>query len=156
MKSRKTITAFFLLFFFGSVIFPAGYIYGKDASNKPKYTRSKDGLGALMELSSGRADMLDELKDESAVYKKVSEAIGKGALNVGDDASVIKKKIGEPVVSFYDEKTGVSEWIYKPYTSDFFSKEKIYLYFDAGNKLTSWKVPETPQDAVASDANGTE
>lgn len=119
---------------------------GKTSSTdekKVKWVKSPDAIPALIELSKSRKEMVDIYKAETQAYKKVKAAYDDGTFEKGMPREEAARKFGPPVV--IDEGDGgVSKWVYKPSSESFFSKEKMYLYFDAEGKLFDWKGP--PKD----------
>ena len=109
---------------------------------KVKYVKSKYGVKALMELSKSMGATKKILKKETKNYESAVEAVKSGELKAGEDASRIRKSVGEPVVVLHDETSDTCEWVYKPSSATFFSKEKVYFIFDSNDKFIEWKIPE--------------
>lgn len=115
----------------------------KDPKTKRvKYTKSKGGLKSLIELSKDRGNMIREYNEETKVYDKLIRAIDRGLLDEGLNGEDIRKKYGDPVVVVDGDSPGDKKWVYKPGSSSFFEKEKIYLIFNADDILLRWETPE--------------
>ncbi|MBF0216544.1 MAG: hypothetical protein HQL30_06070 [Candidatus Omnitrophica bacterium] len=117
---------------------------GEDEGSKKniKWTRSKYGLGALIDLSKDRNEMIKVYNEDTKRYKKLNAAIQAGTLKKGDNADKARIEVGEPVVIMPSGET--EEWIYKPGYSTFFGKEKIYLRFDGEKRLAGWTTSGEP------------
>ena len=113
----------------------------KEKVKKVKWVKSKYGLKALMELSSGRDKMIKDLNRETQNYERALKAIDNGKVASGDSTEVILKQIGEPVITRDREDPSRVEWLYKPAYVDYSSKEKLYLIFDKDGILVDWRVP---------------
>ncbi|MCK4851752.1 MAG: hypothetical protein KAS86_01440 [Candidatus Omnitrophica bacterium] len=142
MKIYKCVLICFLL-----ALFPVSVIHAaageKGAAHKKKrYVKSKYGLRALIQLSKDRKAMAADLKRETKNYDRARKAIEKAALKAGDTASYVKKHAGEPAVILCDRDSGTAEWVYKPGSSTYFSRDKVYLNFGPDGELLGWMVPD--------------
>ncbi|MBU1656663.1 MAG: hypothetical protein KJ995_03065 [Candidatus Omnitrophica bacterium] len=111
-------------------------------SKKIKYVKVPGGLKTIMELDRSNRAMLDGVKGETVNFDRVRKAVEYGNLNIGASSDKVIEEVGHPVITVYDEQTDTVQWVYKPGTSSFFEKYKIYLIFDLDGILIGWKVPE--------------
>jgi len=110
-------------------------------NSETKYVQIKDGVSSLQKINRSNKEMADAAKQETINFDRAKKAIEWGELNIGDAGSKVIDKIGEPVITLYDEKTNTIQWIYKPGNATFFEKYKIYLIFDLDEMLIGWKIP---------------
>lgn len=111
-------------------------------TEKVKYTKSPDGVPALIELSNSRKDMVKELDAETASYEKVKAALDGDKLFRGMTAEEARKRFGEPVNVDTWNTEDVTKWVYKKPSKDIMSKDKVYLIFDKDGKLEGWEEPK--------------
>ncbi len=88
-----------------------------------------------MTLSSDRGKMIKEMNDETKRYNKIKKAIESGNISEGDNGSGIKKRYGAPTIILQENDSDAVRWVYKPGTEAYFDGHKIYLFFDANDKL---------------------
>jgi len=134
--SLRVLICFFMIF---------SLVIGSQAEakeKKKKYVKSKHGIKALMNLSGDRKKMVKGFAQETKNYNKAKAALESGTLKAGDAASSIRKRLGEPSVVAHDKVAGTNDWVYKPGTSDFFTKDEVHLVFDKDGKLLEWGTPE--------------
>ena len=141
------VTAFILIFSFVCHVETADGRVRKRSERKKrkkkvKYVKSKHGVSALMKMANSQKDMIKVLKQENKSYKNLLGAIEDGDLKKGDSMDQVEKEIGLPVVALIDEEAGIEEWVYKPSSSSFFDKEKIYLVFSSSDQLIGWKLED--------------
>ena len=105
-----------------------------------KYTKSKDGLGALIALSKSRDAMVDELNDETRNYNKAKAAAENGTLKAGVASSDIQKIAGPPGLTFKEHDGKTTRWVYKPGAADLTKNDKVYLFFNEKDELERWEV----------------
>lgn len=115
---------------------------GSGTTKKVKWVKSKWGLDALIKLSGDRSKMVREYNKETENYDELKKGINHGQLEKGESASSIRKRWGEPVISFLEENGQGERWVYKPGEVSFFDDEKIYLFFDAQGTLINWQEVE--------------
>ncbi|MBF0494369.1 MAG: hypothetical protein HQL28_04485 [Candidatus Omnitrophica bacterium] len=113
----------------------------KGSCSKVKYTRSKDGLGALIKLSEARAQMTRSYIKETKNYETLSNAIKSGTIKTGLTSAEVQQLVGEPVIEEKQPDQGALKWVYKDAKDSFASKNKITLLFDSSGKLTDIKSP---------------
>ena len=94
-----------------------------------------DALGALIKVGKSQDAMGKALAKETKQYKAVKKAVEQGAIKVGDSASSIKKRFGEPVL-ISNQKDNGQKWVYKPGHATHFDNVKIYLFFDSSQCLS--------------------
>ena len=99
-------------------------------------------LKTLMRIGKNQKEMAKALKNETANYNSVKEAILKEKLQEGMDGDQVRSKYGDPVIDIFDKRRNVNKWLYMPQTSSHFEGEKLYLYIDEGNKLVGWQIIE--------------
>ncbi len=137
MKASLRVLICFLITFSLATDFQAGA-----GEKKKKYVKSKHGIKALINFSKDRKEMVKGFAQETENYNKAKAALEAGTLGSGDAASSVRKRLGAPSIVVYDEVTGTNDWVYKPGTSDFFTKDEVHLVFDKDGKLMEWGVPE--------------
>ncbi|MFH1878417.1 MAG: hypothetical protein ABH883_06395 [Candidatus Omnitrophota bacterium] len=142
------ICAIFLAGAFSESVYPENFSKSrkkdKTREKKPaRYEKSKYGVNALIEYSEDRKKMQAEMKKETADYKSIKKALEQGELRKGQAARTITDSYGYPVIRLTEDKDGITQWVYKPGTGNFFTGEKIYLLFDKDNVLVDWKVIES-------------
>ena len=115
---------------------------------KKKYEKISGGLDALIEISQDQKKMEKVLRAETKSYKKVKRAVASDSIKIGDQASLISDKYGDPVVMLKEEDL-TEKWIYKDGNSDFFSQEQIWLVFGEDGNLTAVQYP--PESLEPSD-----
>jgi len=109
------------------------------AESDIKYEKIDGGTDTLMKVGKSQSEMAAAAKSESANYDKIKNAIKNGRLSEGDAARDIIKRYGEPVVMLPARKGRPEKWVYKPAGAEFFSNEKIYLFFDENGGLLKWQ-----------------
>ena len=124
MKKHAILLIAGLVIFFG-----ATYVFAAD-------------LKTLMEIGASQADIAKTLQRETKNYNEVKKAIASGAIKEGLAADTVRKKYGQPILETYDKKHDATKWLYMPASSTHFKGEKLYLYFDKGNKVKSWELVE--------------
>ena len=75
-------------------------------------------------------------------FNKLNEDIKNSALAKGQLKRSIIAKYSEPVLTKEPEpeSAGIKEILLYRHPTNYFKSDRIYLYFDNGNKLISWKV----------------
>ncbi len=94
-----------------------------------------DGLGSLIEASSGMDKAQKAYDAETAQFEKLKAALEGGAIVKGMSRGDISKKYGKPQVSFRESSSKRLKWVYKPGTSDYFTGMKIYMFFNDDGSL---------------------
>ena len=102
-----------------------------------RYKKVKGGVGTLLELSRSRKEMKEVYEDETESFENVREAFKENRLKTGTPASEVVKEYGPPVVEVPADSPGQTRWIYKRSGSDFFTGEKMNLYFDRTGGLVN-------------------
>jgi len=144
-KVRKIFVVFFSVFLISSLVCGDVFAARSKRKKRKKWTKSKYGLGALMDLSSGRNKMKKVYKKETEAYEKIDRGISYGLVKKGMTAAEIEKRYGGPIMVLEEEGKGISKWVYKPATDSYFGGKKAYLFFDDSNELINWElIPKTP------------
>ena len=75
-------------------------------------------------------------------FNRLNEDIKNNALAKGQLKRSIIAKYSEPVLTKEPEpeSVGIKEILLYRHPTNYFKSDRIYLYFDNGNKLISWKV----------------
>lgn len=87
-----------------------------------------DGLGALIELGRGQAEMQKAYAEETKIFERMKRGIDNGAVQKGQSKEDIGNEYGEPVVMLQEK--GREKWVYKPAGSSFFKGIRVNLFFD--------------------------
>ncbi len=126
-------------------VFMASFVAESPAASKKKkekWVKSKGGLKSLMQFSTDRDMMEDEYHQETRTYNKAARAVNENGLRRGMSSKDVVKKIGEPIIYLKEKDGAETRWVYKKGTVDYFSSEKVYLFFDNNtNELLRWETP---------------
>ncbi len=87
-----------------------------------------EGVRNLITVAKSQAEAEKMLDEETDTYGRVKNAICKNKIRIGQSADAIRAKYGEPVVVIDEDE--YHKWVYKPGYADYFSHEKVYLFFD--------------------------
>ena len=90
-----------------------------------EYSREKDNQHRLVKSINDHYDAL----------VKVIEA---GHINDYKDKAAFVHSFGDPILKKVISNTGEERWLYR-YAIYRLAKEKVYVYFDAGGKMTKWE-----------------
>lgn len=88
-----------------------------------------DGLGSLIEIARGQADIAQTYKSETRAFEGVKRAVESGSIIKGQSKKTVSQ-YGSPVVVIEKFEGKWEKWVYKPATSTFFKGPKITILFD--------------------------
>jgi len=98
-----------------------------------------DELQALKDVGRSQAQIGSYVKRENRRFLKLLKHYKKGHLKIGIPKSRIIAAFGEPVlIKSLDDNLVKEVFLYR-HPTDFFTSDKIYLYFDKSNKLVRWE-----------------
>ena len=138
MKHALKIFAFAVFIMsFALYLSPASTV---ETRSRTKYTKSKDGLSALMDLGKDNKGKLKILNEDDRNYAKALSAVNMGKLEKGFTKENVRSIIGAPVLESDGKSDKRTVWLYKPGITSFFNGGKIYVVFDEDSKLSDWTI----------------
>lgn len=98
-----------------------------------------DQLLTLQDMSKEGDRMDAHAREQDAKFDRLVKAVKDGSLDQGTSKKRAVKLFGDPVLIEAVERNGNNEeqWLYRR-AKEFFGGEKVYLYFDAGDRLADW------------------
>lgn len=100
-----------------------------------------DQLMVLKGIGEEEKEIEQYTKKQEALFLKLKNAVKAGGLTKGMSKREILSTYGEPIFCDSTEKEGITEYCLYRHPTEFFTTDKIYLYFDQQQKLHSWKTP---------------
>ncbi|MDD5195123.1 MAG: hypothetical protein PHQ96_05575 [Candidatus Omnitrophica bacterium] len=94
-------------------------------------------LGTLIELGGNEKLKRKSAQEETHNFLALKAALINNKIHEGITTEEVMRRFGEPVLSYQEAAAG--RWVYKAAAADWFSGEKIYLFFDKNGNLTGWK-----------------
>lgn len=97
-------------------------------------------LMTLKDVGKSQAEVEKYLSKQEKLYYVLARDVQDGYLKAGLSQRDILKKYGEPVLNkrITDDPVIIEQYLYRQ-PKDYFSSDKIYLYFGQDKKLHSWK-----------------
>jgi hypothetical protein len=90
-------------------------------------------LMTLKKFGDNQAQIKKYLEKQEALFDKLIEDVRGNQIKIGTSKRVFMISYGDPVVIRPHEETG-EELIYR-HPTNYFSSDKVYVYFDKGKKL---------------------
>ena len=92
----------------------------------------------LKRLGDSQQAMETSIAKDAGRFARLSKDIQSGKLKAGVTAGSVRKTYGEPVLTKQlQNPAGATRWLYR-HPTHYFTSEKVYLYFDESEVLTSW------------------
>lgn len=102
------------------------------------FSREKaQAINTLRDIAEERAAQEVVIRSERKQYQLLLKAIEGGVLRKGLSESDVRKLYGEPLIE-KPQRGGKTLVFSDP--SNYIGKDKVYIYFDQNNELSSWEV----------------
>ena len=102
-----------------------------------------DELLTLKRVADEQAAMAKQVEAQDKKFESLIEAVKKDRIKKYDHEKSVKRAFGEPIFIRERERDNqqLSEWFYR-HSTEFFGSDKVYLYFDAEQKLVDYRYVE--------------
>lgn len=99
------------------------------------------GLVNLKRYGNNQDEIKDYIEKQEGLFFKLKEDINNNRLKTGTSKKQILSKYGEFILSnSVKDETDINEIILYRHPTQYFSSDKVYLYFDKEKKLRFWKL----------------
>lgn len=105
-------------------------------------------LKLLMRLNSEDKALSRQLKLGQRRFDLLVRDIERGRLKIGDSEKSILARYGEPVLRLGVEANEQFEKLLYRYPMQYFNSSKVYLYFDASDRLMKWSMIDPVRDEL--------
>ncbi len=112
-----------------SFLFFAGCVFIKHAQQ----------LSVLGAVGKSQKEISIYVDKQRRLFRDLVEDIKKGNLTKGLTASEVVRRYGEPVLSWKDRSNSFHQKLLYRDPVNFFTSDKVYLYFDRKDKLIFWE-----------------
>ncbi len=103
------------------------------------YTAHSGELIALKRIGESQKEKQEYIEKENKYFDKLADDIKNNKLKIGVSKEQILSKYGGPVFCETEGETDMGQTCLYRDPLKYFSTERIYLYFDKEQKLSSWK-----------------
>ena len=99
-----------------------------------------DELSVMGQYSRDKDDQHREVKSINDHYDTLTKVIAEGHIGDYKDETSFTHSFGDPILK-KDMGDGTERWLYR-YAIYRYAKDKVYVYFDRGDRMVQWeKVP---------------